>query len=100
MTKMNEKESQEFINHWLLHVSYSIKQNMSSKMCRKSDRIIRKKKEMQVKELLYRSNENVLSHPMLLSLILPIIYRTTTHVNGLETRFQWYDLTVQFARKT
>lgn len=99
LNTMDERESHAFIDHWLTHIPYSISRNQSSGMSGKSDRIIRKNKEMQIKTLLYDSKDNVKSHPMLLSLILPILYRTPVSIDQLQTRIRLYDLTIQYALK-
>ena len=85
---MNKSQSQTFIDYWLLHYP------RQSIQC---NRIIRKNKESQIKELFSQLNENILSHPMLLSMILPILYGTTIDIDQLQNRFRLIELTVQFA---
>ncbi|UJR12034.1 hypothetical protein I4U23_016212 [Adineta vaga] len=97
LESMNEDEVQAFVKHWLIHAQYSSHHNTTlDSMNIESIRLEERKMETWITETVFCLDRKNWSHPMLLSLILPLLCKPTATSIQLTSPLQLYEATVRF----
>jgi hypothetical protein len=95
---MDRNEFELLLNHCLFYVHYNIVRGANwldiTPLSEEKANIIRKQKDTKVKEILDRESEKIWSHPMLFSMIFPILYKMTENIE-LTSRVALYESTVR-----